>query len=1024
MPDYKPYTKRHLDTALRMIGEAIYVKVAPLTIHAWRTHEPVPFAERQSGELLELEIGDKWGDLFDSAWFHFTGEVPAGAAGKHVVLLLDVNGEMAVFDAEGVPVRGLTPVGSEYDYSLGEPGKRVLQVAQAASGGAAIDLWADAGCNDLFGRLSGDGAVREASIAVCRDEVRALYYDFEVLLDLLKVLDEESPRHQQILTGLTDVVHLIYAGIPENAVKARTILAPLLAQRGGDPSLEINAVGHAHMDLAWLWPIRETIRKGARTFSTALELLDRYPDYVFGASQPQYYLWMKERYPKLYDKIKAKVLEGRIEPQGAMWVEADTNVSGGEALVRQLLEGKRFFKEEFGVDLDYLWLPDVFGYTAALPQILDKAGVTVFSTQKLSWSLINTFPHHSFHWQGIDGTTVLTHMLPEETYNSPAAPRSVRTIERNYKDKDVSHHALMVFGIGDGGGGPGAEHLERLARIKNLAGLSPVKQEPAAAFFKIWKKEAERFPTWVGELYLERHEGTLTTEARNKWYNRKMELGLRELEWSAIAAGLLVGADYPSARLKEIWREVLLYQFHDILPGSSIKRVYDESLARYETLYKDVEALTAEADAQIAGRVDTAGMAAPVVVHNSLSWPRREWVRAHERWIDVEAPAMGYAAVDAAASNDHGSALSASIDGLENDVLRVSFAEDGSITSLFDKRFNREIIPAGKTGNRLVVFADPGDAWDFPMDYAEQTPRRMALIDVEARVDGPKAIVTQTYQLGHSELVQDIVLTAGSPRLDFVTRLHWRETRAMLRTRFPIGVHADEATYEIQFGHIRRPTHRNTTWDLAKDEVAAHKWVDVSQRDYGVALLNDAKYGHKIKREGQSPVIDLNLLRSVPYPGANPYVDATFPPGEPHLGFTDQADHLFTYALYPHPGDVVSGGVIQAGYALNVPLRLTPVDAHEGELPRTASLLQLDTPAVIVEAVKHAEEGDAIVLRLYEATGASVDASLHLGFDVAAAAEADLMENPLRELPVSDNAVELAFTPFEIKTLRVTPASA
>jgi alpha-mannosidase len=1033
MPDYKFFTHRQLDVALKMIGEAVYVEVAPLKIRAWCTREPVPFAERESGDAYTLEIGDKWGDLFDSAWFHFAGAVPVEAAGEHVVLLLDVNGEMAVFDEDGVPVRGLTPVGSEYDYSLGRPGKRVLQVTPSAKGGEVIDIWADAGCNDLFGRLPGNGTVREAAIVTCRDEVRALYYDFEVLLDFLKVLPEDSPRYHQILTGLTDVVHAIYTGIPAAASGARAILAPLLAQRGGDPSLHISAVGHAHMDLAWLWPIRETIRKGARTFSTAIELMDRYPDYVFGASQPQYFQWMKDIYPELYAKIKAKVKEGRIEPQGAMWVEADTNVSGGEALVRQVLYGKRFFKDEFDVDIDYLWLPDVFGYTAALPQILKKAGVDIFSTQKLSWSLINNFPHHSFYWQGLDGSTVLTHMLPEETYNSPAAPRSVRRIETNYRDKGISHHALMVFGIGDGGGGPGAEHLERLDRIKNLAGLSPVKQESAAAFFETWRKDAERFPTWVGELYLERHEGTLTTEARNKWYNRKLELGLRDLELSAVTAGILTGAAYPKARLHAIWREVLLYQFHDILPGSSIKRVYDESLARYRAMYEEVQALTAALDAHLVAGVDTSNMAAPVALHNSLSWSRREWVSVDGQWIQAEVPPMGYAVMDAAplspGPSPEGGGESA--DGfwpaptpqcLENELLRVGFAEDGSIVSVFDKRMAREVIPQGTAANRFSVYIDPGDAWDFPMDYAEQKPRALSLVDVSAFVDGPRAVVKQTYRLGHSEMTQEIVLTEGSARLDFITQLHWREIRSMLRTQFPVAVHADAATYEVQFGHIQRPTHRNTTWDLAKDEVAAHKWADVSQRDFGVALLNDAKYGHRIKTQGPGsyPVIDLNLLRSAPYPGTNELVDAVVAPGEPHHGYTDQADHAFTYALYPHAGDPVEGGVIRAGYELNVPLRVTPLGAQRGDAPAVMSVLSLDTSAVVIEAVKRAEDSSDIVIRLYEATGATVDAKVSFGIPVSSVVESDLMERALREVELVDGSVSLGFGPFEIKTLRVS----
>jgi alpha-mannosidase len=1025
MPDFKPHTVRQLDYALDLIEQSIYTTVGQLDIRAWCTREPTPFALRQSGNEKLLAVGDKWGDLFDCAWFHFSGQVSAQAAGHHVVLLLDVNGEMCVVDEQGVPARGLTNVSSTFAFHLGKPGKRVLELTPSAQGGETVSVWADAGCNDLFGNLQKNGTLEEAAIAVCDDEVRALYYDFEVLLDLLKVLPEDSARYQQILTGLNDVTHLLYEGIPQIAGTARAALAPLLVQRGGDPSLSISAVGHAHMDLAWLWPVRETIRKGARTFATAIVMAERYPDYVFGASQPQLFQWMKEHYPQLYSKIKEQVAAGRIEPQGAMWVEPDTNISGGEALVRQILQGKRFFHNEFGVDVDYLWLPDVFGYSGALPQILARSGVNYFSTQKLSWSLINVFPHHSFHWQGIDGTTVLVHMLPEETYNGPAAPRAVREIERNYKDKDVSGHSLMVFGIGDGGGGPGEEHLERLARIKNLAGLSPVTQEPVAAFFKRWERDAGRFPTWVGELYLERHEGTLTTEARSKWYNRRMEWALRELEWTSVLSGLLTGAAYPTEVLEDLWREALLYQFHDILPGSSIKRVYDESIARYQQMLAQVNGRINANDALLAGSINTSGMASPAVVMNSLSWERADWLRLDGNWRRTTVPAMGYTVVDAAAGSTRGMDgmpdLSARERHLENDLLRVEFADDGSIVALTDKRVDRQVIPEGQAANRLAVYVDLGDAWDFAMDYAEQTPRYLQLVKATPRVDGPRAVLEQVYRLGHSELVQEIVLTAGSPRLDFVSRLRWREPRTMLRTSFPVTVHADEATFEVQFGYLRRPTHRNTTWDLARDEVAGHKWVDVSQRDYGVALLNDCKYGHKIKGN----VIDLNLLRSAPYAGPRLVQDADVEAGEPHDGYTDQCDHTFIYALYPHAGDHVTGRVAQAGYELNCPLRVAPVEQGAPEEPGSGhevverSFLQLDVPNVIVEAVKKAEDDDGIVIRLYESAHSGTRAKLRLGFGAIAASETDLMENEICPLELVGDAVALEFRPFEIKTVKV-----
>jgi alpha-mannosidase len=1016
MPTFRTYTRRNLRYALRRIRERIYRPVGELHIEAWRTPEPVPFEDRRSGCELGLHVGDKWGDLFDCAWFHFTGAVPEEAAGEKVVLLLDVNGELCVVDHEGSPVRGLTTAASGYDMSLGQPGKCVHPYLDPAHGGEEVDVWADAGCNDLFGNLAGNGTVAQAQIAVCNEAARELYYDFEVLLDFLEVLQQNSARYEQILVALNDAVHALLGAVPDAVERARQVLAPVLAQRGGDPALRVSAIGHAHIDLAWLWPIRETIRKGARTFATALELMERYPDYVFGASQPQLYQWMKEHYPRLYRRFADAVRAGHVEPQGAMWVEADTNVSGGEALVRQVLLGKRFFRDEFGVDTGYLWLPDVFGYSAALPQILLSAGVRYFLTQKISWNQINRFPHHSFHWQGIDGSTVLAHMFPEDTYNSPAAPRSVHKIETNYQDRGVSTHALMVFGIGDGGGGPGAEHLERLRRLKNLSGLQPVQQEPVAAFLKEWSKEADRFARWVGELYLERHQGTLTTEARNKRYNRQMELALRSWEWSSVLARLRHGKAYPSERLLQVWREVLLYQFHDILPGSSIKRVYDESLARYETLLGEVTDGIAEDDAELAGHIDTSGMAQPVVVHNPLSWARRAWLKLAGHWAQVVIPAMGYTTVDAAEAEGNPPRVEATKERLENELIRVQFDKEGAIVSVYDKEAGREAIAERARANRLAVYADLGDAWDFPMDYAESVPRHMALVSATPFVDGPRAALEQVYQLGHSELVQEISLIAGNRRLDFQTRVRWRETDSMLRTSFPVAVHAEEATFEIQYGHVRRPTHRNTTWDLARDEVAGHKWVDLSQEDYGVALLNDCKYGHKIKGN----VLDLNLLRSAPYPGPRLVRDDEVTPGEPHHGYTDQCDHAFTYALYPHAGSPVTGGVIQAAYELNVPPRRTMTDAHEGSEPREASFIQVDVPNVIVEAVKQAEDDADVIVRLYECAHAQAKATVRFGFHISGAAAVNLMEEEPKAIAVAHDTVEIDLRPFEIKTLRLS----
>jgi alpha-mannosidase len=1016
MPDLTRYTRITLEKAAARLRERVYTNVGDLAVTAWRTHEPVPFPRRREGKELHLRLGDSWGRLFDCAWFRFQGTVPASAAGMPVVLRIDVNGELCIVDSGGNPVRGLTNAASVFDPTLGKPGKCVIPLSELHAGGGRFEAWADAGCNDLFGNLSENGTIKEASIAVLNPDIRALWYDFEVLLDFLGVLPQDSPRFRRIVTALGDAAWTLAPEVtPENARAASRILSPVLRARGGDPELRISAIGHAHLDLGWLWPIRETQRKGARTFATALANMELYPDYVFGASQAQLFQWMKELYPGLYARMKKRARDGRLEPQGAMWVEADTNLIGSESMVRQILHGKRFFRAEFGVDPRCLWLPDVFGYSGALPQMLRKSGVEYFVTQKLSWNLINLFPHHSFRWQGIDGSSVLAHMLPEDTYNGPALPRSVRTIEKGNLNAGVSQNALMVFGIGDGGGGPGEEHLERLNRMRNLSGLSPVKQEWSSAFLKRWARDAERFPAWVGELYLERHQGTFTTEAPSKAANRRIETALRDLEWLASMDSVLNGAPYPADRLDAVWKEVLLYQFHDILPGSSIKRVYDESLPRYKALLEEVQELADSHRRNLARKLGAGGGPEDVIVFNSLSWPREEWMHIRKKWIKVRVPAMGCKAVSADAGDDVPAGVNASARRLENDRIRVSFHPDGSISSVYDKASGREVVPRGGRANRLAVYRDTGDVWDFPLEYAKQTPRYFTLVSSKPRVDGPRAVMEQVYALGNSRLTQEIVITAGSPRVDFFSRLSWLETASMLRTGFPVDVHAEEAAYEIQFGHIRRPAHRNTSWDMAKDEVPAHRWADLSQGDYGVALLNDCKYGYKIK----DGVIELDLIRSVPYPGPRLVPDEEVEPGSPHHAYTDQGEHAFSYALYPHRGDLVSGNVVRAGYEFNIPLATAASGSRTARGPREASYLEVDAPNVVVEAVKKAEDSDETIIRLYESAHAAARATLTFAFPVKSAWEVDLMEEHPRPLKLKSNGVRLDFRPFEIKTVRL-----
>ena len=987
--------KPNLIHTMRTIERAIYHKVQPLNITIYKTSEPISFEQRFSGEMSSVTIGDSWGEIWDCAWFHFKGEIPEAAAGKKVVLLIDISGEACLFDKEGCPVQGLTNVSSEFDLSLGRPGKRVVEITGCAKGGEEIDLWADAGCNDLFGKYQDRGRVMEAHIALCNDEMKALYYDFEVLLELVNQLPSQSARLHSIIHSLNNAALVMNEYSEEEARHARSLLTRELDKKGGDTSLSVSAIGHAHIDLAWLWPIRETRRKAARTFSTALMMLEKYPDYYFGASQPQLYEWVKEDYPALYEKIKHWISKGRWEVQGAMWVEADTNISGGEALVRQLLYGKRYFRKEFNQDIRVLWLPDVFGYSGALPQILKKSGVDYFMTIKLSWNIYNKFPHHTFLWSGIDGSEVLAHMPPEGTYNSAASPASIHKAEVECMDKGIAEECLMLFGIGDGGGGPGEEHLERLKREQNLEGILPVKQEPSLQFFDRLSRNRKNYKKWHGELYLEKHQGTYTTQARSKRYNRRMEILLRELEFVSVLALLQKGHIYPAEKLERLWKEVLLYQFHDILPGSSIHRVYEESLLRYAKMEEETKELLQET-------YQALGHSTPYIT-NTLSWKRKEWIKLADRWIEAEAEPMGITSLDRCKDCDYArehQSMKATANSLENDLLRVEFNQDGSIKSILDKERNREILDPEQPGNRLMIYPDTGDAWDFSIQYHQRPSQSCELIFAESLTDGPVAEVVQNYQYQSSRIEQRIILKEGSRRLDFVTRVDWHENNKMLRSSFPLQIKAMEANCDIQFGSVKRPTHENTGLDMAKYEVCAHKWVDLSEPDYGVALLNDCKYGYHLN----GSVLDINLLRSPQYPDEN----------------ADQGIHEFTYSLYPHEGNVMTGKVVQAAYELNMPLRLHVEEKPDTDLVNPEySFIQTQSGHIIVEAMKKAEDSDHIILRFYECHGTSTTETIRFDHQPKQVMLTDLMEQEIEALDLCGHEVQLKFQPFEIHTIKV-----
>ncbi|MCL2058969.1 MAG: glycosyl hydrolase-related protein [Oscillospiraceae bacterium] len=974
------------------IKQAIYTKIADLDIKYWKTDEPVPFSGRYGGEEHTGHIGDSWGKLWDCAWFNFTGKVPDSAAGKSLVLKLDISGEILVVDAAGNPVRGLTSAMSSFDKSLGEPEKTEFPLTDCAAGGEDINIWADGGNNDLFGRYIDNGTIKEANISIVNNHAKQLYYDIEVLMELAGQLPDDSAQKARIVFALCRVNDIIGKMTDDEFIRARELLKPELARKNGDYPLSISAIGHAHMDLAWLWPIRETIRKVARTFATVIRNMETYQDYMFGASQAQQFKWLKDMYPALYAQVKEYVLKGRIELHGGAWVESDGNLPSGEAFARQFLYGQQFFKDEFNMISEVAWLPDTFGFTANLPQIFKKSGIKYFVSSRIV-SNTNYKSHNTFWWEGQDGSKILTHALPEGTYNSSAAPRALAKAEKMYMDSGVSGNALIAFGIGDGGGGPGEEHIERLMREKDLLGLPPAKQEFASEFFKKLEKDAHEYKSWRGELFFRTFQGTFSSQSRNKYYNRKMELALRELEYACIMAG----GDYPRDEINAMWEEVLLYQFHDILPGSSIERVNVEAVDRYrEMLGKAIEMTRGAYAKMAAGGADmtaggvgmTAGDASMTAV-NTLSFDRNEWVKYNGQWIRADVKKLSSARVVATADFTTISAcLAAGPDLLENDCVRVKFNADGSISSIFDKVNAKETLKAA--GNIFDVYEDYGDGWGIMENYKRRAPEHFELIGAESGVDGPIAYRVSKYRYMNSSLTQKIVLAQGSGRIDFMTDIDMQDKQRMVRTSFPIGIIADEAVCEIQYGCVKKPLHTNTLLDADKYEVYAHKWIDFADRNYGVAMLNDGRYGHNIL-EGR---LDLDLARTTSHPGAN----------------GDIGGHSFVYSVFPHKGDFTNG-VIDEAYKLNIPLMV--VDGAFGA--DIAPIVGIGAGNIVLEAVKKAEDGNGIILRLYEAHGA--ETVTEIDFKGKKAELANIIEENCGGGAMGNS---LHFNPFEVHTIRLT----
>jgi alpha-mannosidase len=980
-------------TFLRLtLRPAIYPRRSPLEVGARHLHgEPIPAGEAQRGPFEPFEVGQPWGARWDTTWFRLTGRIPTEWAGEEVAALVHLGGdemvgftaEGLIFDAGGRPVQGLHHRHRSYG------------VATKAEGGESVEVYVEAAANpkppwpradwpllrpDYVGEPM--YVLGQAELATVDREIEGLWLDMRSLVQLGAV---DPDRGAEIGDALHQARALFDGG---DVIAARAALAPSLARRSSSVH-RVTAVGHAHIDSAWLWPLRETRRKCARTFSNQLRLLERFPEHHFACTQAVQYQWIKDDHPDLYRQIRARVAEGRWEPVGGMWVESDGNVPSGESLVRQLVHGKRFFQQEFGVETHELWIPDVFGYPAAWPQIARQAGVDAFVTQKMSWNDTNVFPHSTFWWEGHDGSRVLAHFPPANTYNGDFSAGELAASERNFRDAGRSDRSLYPYGYGDGGGGPTAEMLEMSRRLGDAGGLPVVRVGSVAGFLDEARADGDRLAVWVGELYLEAHRATLTTHADVKWGNRRGEEALRAAEMWSVAAGL-----DRRRQLDRAWKLLLLHQFHDILPGSSINWVYDDTRRDHAEVLQAAGRVTTEAQAALVGAGEG------LVVFNPSSYDRTEVVDVPERGLAVvAAPACGWAPVT---SGPAPAPVEVSDNWMENDRLSVTWDGDGLLTSVWDHQVGREVLAAGERGNLFQLHEDNPrhfDAWDVERSYLDHVQDLVAVESIEViERDRLRAGVRFVRRSGQSEISQVMRLRAGSARLEFETEVDWHERHRFLKVAFPVAVRSTRATYEIQHGHIDRPTVENTSWDLARFEVCGHRWADLSEAGYGVALLNNGKYGYDVRGH----VMRLSLLRAPGYPDPE----------------ADQGHHQFVYALLPHAGEGVREVVTEAEW-LNLPLSFV---AGSGG---PARVVAVDRPGVSVEAVKWADDGDgAVVVRLCEVLGGRGPARVSLsgpgrgGPAWTRVTRTDVLERDLEEIPLDAGSVRVDLRPFELVTLK------
>jgi len=984
---------RFVEETLR--GAAV-VGTAPLSLEAWAAPgEPVPFADARDRPFSPVAVGERWGTPWSTLWLHVRGTVPPAwqrDAHRRIELIADLGfndlapgfqAEGLAFRPDGTVIKGISP-----------------RNAWLPVDGTEVDVYLELAANPTIPpeshwrttrrgeRPSTDAEplyrLTRLELALIDGRVEELLRDVEILHALARELPPAAPRAARIWACLERMLDAVEPDdLIEEVELARAILAPALASPATASAHSVIAVGHAHIDSAWLWPLRETVRKCARTFSNVLDLLERHPDLRFACSSAQQLAWIEERYPDLFARIREKVREGRFVPVGGQWVEPDANLPGSEATARQLILGKLWFLEKFGVETTEVWLPDTFGYSAALPQLVRLSGSDWFMTQKISWNQTNRMPHHSFWWEGIDGTRVFTHFPPIETYNAELSPAELAHAERTYLDHGTGTVSLAPFGWGDGGGGPTREMVAAAHRQSDLEGSPRVTLGTPRDFYERASGESTTLPVWSGEMYLELHRGTLTSQLRTKQGNRRVERLLHEAELWAATAAVRTGAPYPREQLRQAWQRTLLLQFHDILPGSSISWVHDEAEADHRRLGEELDALVQESIRALVGEGED------VLIANSAPFA-------------LDAVASGAVAAAAPVGETR---LAATDAGwlLQNDAVRAEIDATGLLVSLQDAS-GREAVAPGQRAGLLRLHPDrpaKWDAWDIDGHYRARAVDLDTAARVEADIVDGVGEVRAVREFGTSTLTQTVRLAPGADSVEIALEVDWQERHRLLRMYVPLDVHADRSTAEIQFGHLARPTHINTSWDAARFEIVARRWIHVGEPGYGVAVSNDSTYGHSVQRDtradgGTTTTVGLSVLRAPTFPDPD----------------ADRGRHAMRFTV--RPGASLQDAA-EEGHRLDRAARVV----RGGRM--VAPLVRCSDPGVRIETVKLAEDGsDDLIVRIYEATGGR--RALSLGVDVSATevVEVDLLEREIeggRRFPDAAR-IPLTLRAFEILTLR------